>query len=213
MRPFVLASDGKCWFFYCSAIDPNAARWFVGPHLHRLAAEGQSCKQLPNMVIRVGIAIKVSSLDCFAFLFVLLLYNRTLLHCHNAPVQAHRRSQPHIDSLTNKTPSSNMISIIAKSSKAPCVSTRVISRRRNHPSILRRITRKNSCRRLRQPLAIKNAPNGALSQESVSPRLPRTLGRPQVGVVKREPIEAAYPELAQIPTEYLRKGLAMNGNQ
>ncbi|KZP21300.1 hypothetical protein FIBSPDRAFT_698009, partial [Athelia psychrophila] len=42
-------------------------------------------------------------------------------------------------------------------------------------------------------------------------RLPRALGKPQSVLVSRAALDAAHPELAGVPTEYIRKGLALTG--
>jgi len=88
------------------------------------------------------------------------------------------------------------------------------SRRHTSLSTSRRILQKTSHRRLRQPLAIRNVSNGARTEQlhaTVLPELPRSLAKPQVGDVDRMPIESAYPELADIPTDYIRKGLMATG--
>lgn len=86
--------------------------------------------------------------------------------------------------------------------------------RRTHLSASRRITKANQ-RRLRQPLANK-AVNGVrqelhLAAAAASFQLPRHLNRPLACDVDRKPIESVYPELAEVPTEYIRSGLAMTG--
>ena len=103
--------------------------------------------------------------------------------------------------------------MFVRNSKSPKV-TGITARRshRNSLSASRRILRKTSYRRPRQPLSVRNATNAA-RREPAAVRLPRTLARPQVGEVDRKPIESAHPELAHIPTEYIRKGLTVTGNE
>jgi hypothetical protein len=43
-------------------------------------------------------------------------------------------------------------------------------------------------------------------------RLPHALATPIVPEVSREGIEKNYPELKRVPTEYIRKGLALKGS-
>src|SRR6204780_938567 len=106
-----------------------------------------------------------------------------------------------------------MFARTSKSPKVTCVPARR-SPRRSSLSASRRILHKTSYRRLRQPLAIRNTANGA-EQPHVPATLqrPRTLVRPKVGEVDRKPIESAYPDLAHIPTEYIRKGLMVTGTE
>ena len=84
-------------------------------------------------------------------------------------------------------------------------------------SAARRILHKTSRarRRLRQPLGIRNATNGARLEPHAPAllQLPSTLVKPEVGEVDRQPIESAYPELAHVPTEYIRKGLMVTGTE
>jgi len=106
-----------------------------------------------------------------------------------------------------------MFARTSKSPKVTCVPARR-SHRRSSLSASRRILHKTSYRRLRQPLAIRNTANGAEQPHVPAPlQLPRTLVRPKVGEVDRKPIESAYPDLAHIPTEYIRKGLTVTGTE
>jgi hypothetical protein len=100
----------------------------------------------------------------------------------------------------------------SKSAKVACVSDRRSSRR-SSLSASRRILHKVSHSRLRQPLSMRNSFNGARVEEPhpAPLRLPRTLARPRLGEVDRQNIEASNPELAHIPTDYIRKGLALTG--
>jgi hypothetical protein len=43
-------------------------------------------------------------------------------------------------------------------------------------------------------------------------RLPRVLPTPVLTEVNRDPIDESYPELKRVPTEYIRKGLALKGS-
>lgn len=98
-------------------------------------------------------------------------------------------------------------------SRAPC-SIMQKRARRSSLSACRRIARKTYHSRIRQPLAIKNILNDARHETLVASapiRLPRSLPRPQVRVVDRTHIESAYPELAKVPTDYIRKGLISTG--
>jgi hypothetical protein len=108
-----------------------------------------------------------------------------------------------------------MVPRTSKSSKIICAAV-LRSHQRSTLSAARRILHKTSRRRLRRPLGIRNATNGARLEQPHAPallQLPRTLAKPEVGEVDRQPIESAYPELARVPTEYIRKGLMVTGTE
>jgi hypothetical protein len=48
---------------------------------------------------------------------------------------------------------------------------------------------------------------------SPSVQLPRTLTRPPFAEVSREAIQAVAPELANVPAEYIRRGLRTKAHQ
>jgi hypothetical protein len=103
----------------------------------------------------------------------------------------------------------------SKSSKMACAAV-LRSHQRSTLFAARRILHKTCRRRLRRPLGIRNATNGARLEQPHAPpllQLPRTLAKPEVGEVNRQPIESAYPELAHVPTEYIRKGLMATGTE
>ena len=97
------------------------------------------------------------------------------------------------------------------SSTSACKPTQSRQRRRAHLTASRRISNKISRRHLRQPLVARNANStNDVQQEQPTPRiplsvqLPRTLPRPQRCEINREFINATYPDLVDVPTEYIR---------
>ena len=57
--------------------------------------------------------------------------------------------------------------------------------------------------------------HGHHSMSAIAPsvQLPRTLSRPQFSEVSRESISAVAPELANVPPEYIRRGLRAKASQ
>jgi len=65
------------------------------------------------------------------------------------------------------------------------------------------------------PFSLHAHPHHML-QSTISPpsvQLPRTLSRPQYSEVSRESITAVAPELANVPAEYIRRGLRARAPQ
>ncbi|PPQ84204.1 hypothetical protein CVT24_004143, partial [Panaeolus cyanescens] len=58
-----------------------------------------------------------------------------------------------------------------------------------------------------------HAHHGHHQQMTIPVQLPRTLSRPQFSEVSREAIIAVTPELANVPPEYIRRGLRPKAQQ
>lgn len=91
-----------------------------------------------------------------------------------------------------------------------CKPTQSRRRRCPHLTATRRISHKISQRHLRQPLAIRNVNSTSGVQQEPTTNIPfptwppRTLPPPQRREINREFINTNYPDLVEVPTEYIR---------
>lgn len=63
------------------------------------------------------------------------------------------------------------------------------------------------------PFAHGHGHHAVSPMAAASVQLPRTLSRPQFQEVSRESITAVAPELANVPAEYIRRGLRAKAPQ